>query len=176
MIIISWWSNSLIIAVVEAVWQWFLKYGSQPKQRLHKGHKMGCAEAIQTWVVYFNHYHYLSLSVCSVCIGLYLRKEEIADSENELRNLLLKIIHTMIIFIIRCLRHGSHSANSDLGRAQKSLGTVAVWAKFQFIFDKVLLFSYHCIYEKYSFYCFMRKTILKKYNKVLESLTLSWGS
>jgi len=36
-----------------------------------------------------------------------LRKEYIANSENELSNLVLKIIHTMIIFIVCCLRHGS---------------------------------------------------------------------
>jgi len=34
--------------------------------RVAKGHKMGHAKAIQTWVVYFHRYHCLSLSVCSV--------------------------------------------------------------------------------------------------------------
>jgi len=47
---------------------WFSKNGSRPNE----GQKMGRAEAIQTWVVYFNRYHCLSLSVC--CVGTCEKK------------------------------------------------------------------------------------------------------
>jgi len=88
---------------------------------------MGCAEAIQTAVVYFQHYHSLSLSVAY----RYFRKEWNADIKKELgiceaaaKN---HRYNLFFLFFISCLRLGllfeACSPHSDLGSAQKSLGT-----------------------------------------------------
>jgi len=42
---------------------------------------------------------------------MYLRKEYIADIQNELYSLLPKIINTIIVFFIRCLRLGSRGVH-----------------------------------------------------------------
>ena len=61
-----------------AVWRNLLPYifqgglqpGSQSRRAalVAKGRKMGRAEAMQIWAVYFQRYHCLFLSVCSVCV------------------------------------------------------------------------------------------------------------
>ena len=72
--------------------------------RVAKGQNMGRGEAIHIPGLYVSPLTLL-VFVCLQC--RYLRKEEIADTTNELCNFLLKIIHAIITLFICCLRLGS---------------------------------------------------------------------
>jgi len=93
--LVSWSSP-----VVPKVW-------TKTQRRVEKGQKIGRAEAIETAVVDFQ--CYLCLSVYSV--DTVLEKRVDCDIKNELSNMLPKIIHTINIYFIRCLRLGSRGVH-----------------------------------------------------------------
>jgi len=89
-------------------------------QRTVKGQKMGRAEAIQIGVINFQLYHCLSVSVCSVDTW---EKSRLLTLKANLATCCQNHPHLQYLFhsffeawVARC------SPNSDLGRAQKSLG------------------------------------------------------
>ena len=89
--------------------------------RVTKGQNAGCAEAIQTWVVS------VSFNLFSSSFNLFHHKlnycTKRAYTENELSNLLPKIIR-IIIFVIRCLSLGSPP---DVHQTQISAAIKNVW-------------------------------------------------
>ena len=91
------------------------------QRTVEEGNKLGLAEAIQTCDVFFQRYHCLSVSAC--CVGPW-EKSRLLTLETNVPTCCRKssipslFFHTLFeAWVTRC------STNSELGHAQKCLGT-----------------------------------------------------